>query len=83
MVVDGCSGEARQLIVEHAYAIHELADFLLAHRAVDFVIALEADFVRDIGIEVVERIDTDNLQHLLDILFSMREILEFHGLDVG
>ena len=83
VVVDASPSETGELVVEHAKAIHVLPDLLLAHGAVEVVVALEAYAFGDVGIELVEGTDACDVEHLSDVVVGVWKKLVVHGLGEG
>ena len=82
MVVDSGTGRADELLVLLSKFIEELANLNLTHCRWKVVFAFEADTLRQLTIESVERIRPNLSQHFCNILRGMRKIL-VHNVESG
>ena len=81
MVIDTCTGEARQLPVVLGKVTEIFAHFHLAHCFRHVVVALEPDGIRDIRVEVFNGTDPYVLQHFLDVFSRLWKIFK-HSLEL-
>ena len=78
MVVDSGTGKTGELAVLAAQTLEELAHLHLAHGRGQLVVALEADALGHLGVEVVETLHADFAQHLTYVRLCMGEIFVGH-----
>ncbi len=78
VVVDACAREADEGLVLCSETAHPLAQLYLALGRRQGVVALEAQLSGDVGVEVVDGLHTDSLEHGVDVGGGMGEIFE-HG----
>ncbi len=76
MVVGTLANEHLQFLVLLVKRLEEVPNLLLGHCLRQVIFTLEDDILRDIGIEVVQRLHPYAIQHRADIIFRVREIRE-------
>ena len=76
MVVGTLTDEHLQFLVLLVQRLEEVPDLLLGHCLRQVIFTLEDDILRDIGIEVVQRLHPYAAEHRADIIFSVRKIRE-------
>ena len=79
MVVDAEACETGQLLVLRAQQFEGLTHLQFTQSEGDLVVVLEADAVRNLGIEVVKRLTTHLLKHRLQVFLGMGEIFIIHN----
>ena len=78
MVVNAGTGKAYQSLVVIAQSFEESSHLHLAHCLRKVVFLLEADLLRHIRVEFVERTYSYDVEHFLYLTFRVRKILVFH-----
>src|SRR5574344_1299125 len=74
MIIHTSATKTSQRISFISYLIHPLSKFYLAHFVRQVVFAMKANTLRHICIEILCTMHTAGRQHLIDVLFCMREI---------
>ncbi len=78
MVVSTLSSEHCHLAVSGTESLEPLAQFKLRHALGEGIVLLEYHLCGNIGVEVIDTLDADTLQHEGYILRSMRDITVTH-----
>ena len=78
MVIGSLTSEYGQRAVFSTKSLEPFAQFKLGHTFRKSVLLLENHFLRHIGIEIIDALDADSLQHTRYILRSVRNITITH-----
>ena len=79
MVVCACAAEHCQLAVLAVEFAEQSADFLFRHGVGKVIFIFVDNIFRNVGIEVVKRVDTDALEHFLNVAVGMWKICKAHN----
>ena len=74
MVVGTTAGKADERLVLSSKTADDATNFDLRLLGRNIEFALQLQFLRNLGIEVVKALDTNDIQHLLNVIGRMGEI---------